>query len=73
MSGPKTGSNGPDLIVEFNDKVSQFIPGKWYSIGTLRVDHWNIIGHKMHLKETDENPIKFFKEHALRLMNLTKK
>ena len=73
MSGPKTGDNGPDLIVEFSEETSRFVPGQWYSIGPLRIDHWNIIGHKMHLKKTDKNSIRFFKEHASRLMNLTKK
>ena len=73
MSGPKTGEKGSDQIIRFNKDISQFLPGQWYSIGPLRMDHWNIIGHKMQLKETSENSINFFKEHALRLMNLTKK
>ena len=72
MDGPKTGINGPELIVPFQ-KDMELLSGRWYSIGPLIMDHWNIIGHKLNLKNIDDQSIQFYKDHAQRLMSLTKK
>ncbi|MFQ6615873.1 MAG: esterase/lipase family protein [Fidelibacterota bacterium] len=42
--GPTTGLNGPDPIVAFNPDTP-LKPGRWYSQGPLRMDHWYVAGH----------------------------
>jgi len=44
MYGPSTGVNGIDPVVEF-EKKDLLIPGQWYYIKILEMDHWSIIGH----------------------------
>jgi len=44
MYGPSTGGNGADPVVEF-EKQDLLIPGQWYYIKILEMDHWSIIGH----------------------------
>lgn len=69
MAGPTTGINGPDTITPLveNDVL---IPGQWYTIGPLRMNHWNIIGHKLILENLSETAINLYKFHAQRLMSL---
>ena len=69
MVGPTTGTNGPDPITPLveNDVL---IPGQWYTIGPLKMNHWNIIGHKLMLGNLSETAMDLYKSHALRLSML---
>lgn len=44
MAGPTTGINGADPIVNY-DENDLLIPGQWYALGLIQMDHWNIMGH----------------------------
>ena len=44
MAGPTTGINGEDPIVNY-DENDLLIPGQWYALGLIQMDHWNIMGH----------------------------
>ena len=44
MAGPTTGINGEDPIVNY-DENDLLIPGQWYALGPIQMDHWNIMGH----------------------------
>jgi hypothetical protein len=44
MAGPTTGSNGADPIISY-DENDLLIPGQWYTLDPIELDHWNIIGH----------------------------
>jgi triacylglycerol lipase len=44
MAGPTTGINGADPIVNY-DENDLLIPGQWYALGPIQMDHWNIMGH----------------------------
>ena len=46
------------------------IPGQWYNIGPLKLNHWNIIGHKLTTEKMDSSTVNIYKNHAARLMVL---
>ena len=69
MAGPTTGTNGPDTITPLVEK-DVLIPGQWYTIGPLKMNHWNIIGHKLMLGNLSETAMDLYKSHALRLSML---
>jgi hypothetical protein len=46
------------------------ISGQWYTIGPLKMNHWNIIGHKLMLGNLSETAMDLYKSHALRLSML---
>lgn len=68
MAGPTTGVNGPDPIVDY-DENELLIPGQWYVIGPIMIDHWNVVGH---LGSDTSNTLakNLFIEHANRLKAL---
>ena len=66
MIGPTTGLNGSDPIIEYQvNKV--FVPGSWYYMGKLTMDHRTLMGHGKISNETLNNILLLFKEHAERL------
>lgn len=69
MTGPKTGINGSDPIIEYQDNVL-FIPGQWYTFGPYFLDHWAVIGHTL---EEDEwlQAEQLYLQHAKRLKSLS--
>ena len=69
MVGPITGTNGPDPITPLVEK-DVLIPGQLYTIGPLKMNHWNIIGHKLMLGNLSETAMDLYKSHALRLNKL---
>jgi hypothetical protein len=69
MAGPTTGTNGPDTITPLVEK-DVLIPGQWYTIGSLKMNHWNIIGHKLMLGNLSETAMDLYMSHALRLSML---
>ena len=46
MTGPKTGANGPDPIIEYQEN-DLLIPGQWYTLGPYDLDHWSVMGHTL--------------------------
>ena len=66
MIGPTTGLNGSDPIIEYQvNKL--FVPGSWYYMGKLTMDHRTLMGHGKISNETLNNILLLFKEHAERL------
>jgi triacylglycerol lipase len=69
MIGPTTGLNGSDPIIEYQvNKV--FVPGSWYYMGKLTMDHRTLMGHGDISNEVLNNILLLFKEHADRLYAL---
>ncbi len=69
MIGPTTGLNGSDPIIEYQvNKV--FVPGSWYYMGKLTMDHRTLMGHGKISNEVHNNILILFKEHADRLYAL---
>ncbi len=61
--GPTTGANGPDPIAEYREN-EPLIPGQWYTMPPLKMDHWYVIGHTA-VKEEEMAEIKsLFLKHA---------
>ena len=69
MAGPTTGINGPDPITPLVEK-DLLIPGQWYTIGPLKINHWNIIGHKLILSGLSDTALNLYKSHSLLLKKL---
>ena len=44
MIGPTTGLNGSDPIIVYNGN-EVFVPGSWYYMGKLTMDHRALMGH----------------------------
>ena len=44
MIGPTTGLNGSDPIIVYNGN-EVFVPGSWYYMGKLTMDHRTLMGH----------------------------
>ena len=69
MIGPTTGLNGSDQIIEY--QVNEvFVPGSWYYMGKLTLDHRTLMGHGDISNEVLNNILLLFKEHADRLYAL---
>ena len=69
MIGPTTGLNGSDQIIEY--QVNEvFVPGSWYYMGKLTMDHRTLMGHGEISNEVLNNILLLFKEHADRLYAL---
>ena len=66
MIGPTTGLNGSDRIIEYQGK-KVFVPGSWYYMGKLIMDHRTLMGHGEISNDTLNNILLLFKEHAERL------
>lgn len=69
MTGPKTGVNGPDPIIEYQEN-DLLIPGQWYTLGPYDLDHWSIIGHTLSDEEW-ARARSLYLAHAERLKKLT--
>ncbi len=68
--GPTTGLNGPDPIAEYHPG-ELLIPGQWYHMKTLHMDHKVLMGHG--LKEKDLNSVlTLFSDHSALLWLLPK-
>ncbi|MFL2983161.1 MAG: esterase/lipase family protein [Candidatus Neomarinimicrobiota bacterium] len=59
MYGPSTGINGSDPIVKY-EKTGLLMPGQWYWIKILEMDHWSIIGHLGDIARTSRAEKHFF-------------
>jgi len=69
MIGPTTGLNGSDQIIEY--QVNEvLVPGSWYYMGKLTMDHRTLMGHGEISNEVLNNILLLFKEHADRLYAL---
>jgi len=69
MIGPTTGLNGSDQIIEY--QVNEvLVPGSWYYMGKLTMDHRTLMGHGKISNEVLNNILLLFKEHADRLYAL---
>jgi triacylglycerol lipase len=69
QKGPTTGENGADPLTYYISSES-VIPGQWYNMGKIKLDHWKIIGHgKMTIKE-EEFLLSLYLDHCKRLWNL---
>jgi len=69
MIGPTTGLNGSDQIIEY--QVNEvLVPGSWYYMGKLTMDHRTLMGHGEISNEVLNNILLLFKEHAERLYAL---
>ena len=69
MIGPTTGLNGSDQIIEY--QVNEvLVPGSWYYMGKLTMDHRTLMGHGEISIELLNNILLLFKEHAERLYAL---
>lgn len=44
QKGPTSGANGADPIAEFHAN-EPLIPGQWYVMPLLKMDHWQVVGH----------------------------
>ncbi len=69
--GPTTGLNGPDPIAEYQ-KNQPLIPGQWYTMGPLKMDHWYVIGHTVYKEENQLAIMKLFSDHVKLLNSLPK-
>lgn len=68
--GPTTGVNGPDPIAEYHPG-ELLIPGQWYHIQTVHMDHKTFVGHG--LKDEELNSIlTIFSTHCSLLWSLPK-
>ena len=63
MMGPTTGLNGPDPIILYQEN-KEFIPGKWYYMGKLIMDHRTLMGHGKISNEVRNSILLLFKKHA---------
>ncbi len=69
QKGPTTGLNGADPLANFNPS-EPLIPGQWYVMGKLKMDHWKIVGQgRMNGKE-EEFILSLYHTHCKRLWNL---
>jgi triacylglycerol lipase len=69
MIGPTTGLNGSDPIIVYQgNKV--FVPGSWYYMGKLTMDHRALMGHGNISDEVLNSILLLFKEHAEKLYAL---
>jgi len=69
QSGPTSGRNGSDPIAKYNP-IEPLIPGQWYVVEKLKLDHWKIIGHSKLKQEEKEIILTLYHNHALRLWQL---
>lgn len=67
--GPTTGLNGSDSIVPFKPG-ERLQPGRWYSQGPLKMDHWFIVGHFIVNGEEWAQVRKIYEDHCQLLWTL---
>lgn len=67
--GPTTGLNGPDPIAQFSPG-EPLIPGQWYVIGPLKMDHWEIVGHGPMDNEEQQEVMNIYQTHFKLLQSL---
>ena len=53
MSGPTTGSNGPDPITPYV-KGDPLIQGQWYTFGPIEMDHYQSVGHMIYGEQREK-------------------
>ena len=69
MISPTTGLNGSDPIIVYQgNKV--FVPGSWYYMGKLTMDHRTLMGHGKISDEVLNSILLLFKQHAEKLYAL---
>lgn len=71
QNGPTTGLNGPDPLANYHQN-EPLIPGQWYVLPTVKMDHWGIIGHGNLNRKEKEFLLSLYDEHCERLWSLPK-
>ena len=69
QKGPTTGENGADPLVYY-DSSKSVIPGQWYNMGNIKMDHWKIIGQGKLDTEEEEFLLTLYLDHCKRLWGL---
>jgi len=69
QKGPTTGENGADPLVYY-DSSKSVIPGQWYNMGNIKMDHWKIIGQGKLAAEEEEFLLTLYLDHCKRLWGL---
>jgi triacylglycerol lipase len=69
QKGPTTGRNGPDPLAIYNPEES-LIPGQWYVMGKLKLDHWKIVGQGRLDDKEKEFLLSLYKKHSSMLWEL---
>ena len=70
--GPTSGLNGADPIAEYRtDEL--LIPGQWYHIKTIDMDHKAPIGHGLYDENDIQEMLKLFADHCNLLWSLPEK
>ena len=69
MIGPTTGLNGPDPITVYQENII-FVPGTWYYMGKLNMDHRTLMGHGKFSISLRNSILVLLKEHAEILYSL---
>ncbi|MFQ6676224.1 MAG: esterase/lipase family protein [Fidelibacterota bacterium] len=67
--GPTTGLNGPDTVIPFRPG-EPLQPGRWYTRGPLRMDHWYVVGHFIMDDEEWASVRKLYEDHCRLLWSL---
>jgi len=70
--GPTTGINGPEPIAEYNINEPP-IPGQWYAVRQLKIDHWSIIGQGLISEERRNELFNIYEDHCNILWSLPKR
>lgn len=69
MRSPSTGLMGPDPVTDY--KLNQdLIPGQWYFMGTIPVDHRKPVAHFLSDNYTIENVYNLFEKHSTLLYSI---
>jgi triacylglycerol lipase len=72
QSGPTTGLNGADPIAEYrSDEL--LIPGQWYHIKTINMDHKAPLGHGLNDELAIQKMLKLLDDHCNVLWSLPPK
>ena len=69
MISPTTGLKGSDPIIVYQDN-KVFVPGSWYYMGKLTMDHRALMGHGKISDEILNSILSLLKEHAEKLYAL---
>lgn len=69
QKGPTTGENGADPLKYYNSSES-VIPGQWYNMGKIKMDHWKIIGQGKMTNDDEDFLLSLYLNHCKRLWDL---
>lgn len=69
MIAPTTGLQGPDPVTDYQPGV-ELLPGRWYFMGTLRMDHKGPLGHGIIKSAEAATLLDFFHRHVRLLTTL---